>query len=353
VGLQVFPFTIHGKPCTTDADCGFGTGPGPSGYWCARPFLCAGPGVTLATARTCDPNDAYCPEPGTRCTLSGRCSQSGARCVNFGQPCPGGVAADVCGQASTVCKMQIDSCTPGDYARPRVPIGTLPAAVAEMTQGLAAVGPGGNTPIAPALEGAARYLREHLAANPGHRGALVLASDIAPSGCQGASVDGVAAAIEAARTASPSISTYVIGAVSPGDAIRGAAAGRLAQAGGTTTPFILNDVAADLGNNFLEALKAIRGSALACEFRIPTPTGGSIDHGKVNVRYLSAAGGEDLLYVGSAAGCDAMKGGWYYDVNPAMGTPSTVRVCPATCGRFKADVGGSVELRFGCRTRVE
>jgi hypothetical protein len=352
VGLQAFPFTIFQKPCTTDADCG-GFGTGPTAFWCTQPFFCDGTGVSLATARACDPNDAYCPEPGTRCVGAGRCTQSGARCLNLGQACPGGAAGDMCGRAPTVCKLQIDSCEAGDYRRPRVPIGTLPAASGDLMQGLGAIGPAGNTPIAAALEGAAQYLREHLAAHPGHRGALVLASDVAPSGCERDNVDSVAAVIEAARMGSPAISTYVIGAVSPGDMLRGAAASRLAQVGGTMTPFILNDAAPDLGNRFLEALSAIRGSALACEFRIPTPTKGMVDHGKVNVRHVSSAGGDDLIYVGSAAGCDATRGGWYYDVDPARGTPATVHVCPATCARFKAEPSGSVELRFGCRTRIE
>jgi hypothetical protein len=352
VGLQVFPFTIFHKPCTTDADCD-GFGGGPAGYWCTRPFVCNGAGVALDTARTCDPNDAYCPEAGTRCAVVGRCSRSGSRCANLGQACPGGAAGDLCVEAPTVCKMQIDSCAATDYARPRVAIGALPAFVGDVTQGMADVKPGGNTPITPAVEGAARYLREHLDAHPGRRGALVLATDVAPSGCQGDTIDGVAAAIQAARMATPAVSTYVIGAVSPGDMVRTAAAGRLAQAGGTTTAFILNDAAPDLGNRFLDALSAIRGNALACEFSIPTPRNGALDYGKVNVRFTSPAGMTDLVYVGSAAGCDPTKGGWYYNVDPAMGTPTTIQVCPASCARFKAEAGGSVQLRFGCKTRID
>ena len=63
VGLQMFPFTIHGKPCTSDADCGFGTGTGMGDYWCARPFVCVDAGATMPApdAKLCDPNDAFCP----------------------------------------------------------------------------------------------------------------------------------------------------------------------------------------------------------------------------------------------------------------------------------------------------
>ena len=78
-----------------------------------------------------------------------------------------------------------------------------------------------------------------------------------------------------------------------------------------------------------------------------------IDPGKVNVRFSGLAGPEDLIYVASADACDPVTGGWYYDVDPAQAAPSTVRVCEATCRRFAIEGGGMVELRFGCRSRIE
>ena len=93
---------------------------------------------------------------------------------------------------------------------------------------------------------------------------------------------------------------------------------------GPSTPFILNDSAADLGTRFLDALNAIRGSALPCELRIPRPTTGMIDFNKVNVRFTGAAGADDLLYVAAApTAATPARGGWYYDVEPGRGTPST------------------------------
>ncbi len=351
VGFQTFPFTIHEKACTSNADCGGSDSA--TGRECARPSLCIGPGVLPATARTCDPNDAYCPDAGTRCVPSGRCSASSMRCVNLGEICPGAGPNDICDDPPLVCKLPIDSCLAADYQRPRVPIGILPAAMPAVTQGLSAVRPAGNTPIAAAFAGATEYLQRHLADHPDRRAALVLATDASPSGCQSDDIETVAAVVAAARAGQPAISTYVIGAVSPGDAIRGSAATLLAQAGGTIQPFILNDSAADLGNRFLEALNAIRGSALPCELRIPRPSTGTIDFNKVNVRFTGLAGLEDLLYVADANRCDPATGGWYYDVDPASATPSTVRVCEATCRRFASEGGGTIELRFGCRTRIE
>jgi hypothetical protein len=354
VGLQVFPFTIHGKPCASDADCGFGGGTGMGDYWCARPFVCVDAGATMpaADAKLCDPNDAFC--PGQRCAASGVCSVSGRRCLTVGQACPGGPAGDRCQDAPRVCKFQIDSCEAADYVRPRVPIAQLPGAAASMSAGLVAVQPGGNTPITPAVVGAADHLRTHLAALSGPRaGALVMASDVAPTACGNSAEPGVIQAIMNARNGTPSLPTYVIGAITPGDNIRTELARQFATAGGTGMPFLLGNTTADLGDRFLEALAAIRGSALPCQFRIAMPSAGTIDYGKVNVRYNGPAGPDDLRYVGSADKCDPMRGGWYYDVDPAQGKPSTVHVCPATCARFKSEMGGAVELRFGCRTRID
>jgi hypothetical protein len=48
-----------------------------------------------------------------------------------------------------------------------------------------------------------------------------------------------------------------------------------------------------------------------------------------------------------------MRGGWYYDADPATGgTPTRIIVCEATCKKWKGDAMASVDLRVGCRTRV-
>ncbi len=347
LGFQTFPFRVHDKPCAADSDCS-----GKAGE-CGQPYLCYGADVLPATAATCDPVTRYCDRPDTRCVASGRCSGSFARCVNLGEPCPGGGASDVCERAPLLCQAPVDSCQGDDYLKPKVPITVLPGALAELSRGLGAVRPAGLTPIAAAVEGAARYLQQHLGSPARRRGALVLVTDAVPNGCDRDDIESVAAVLDRARTGRPSLLTYVIAAVSPDQPVREASASRLAQAGGGGTPVVLNNEAPDLGDKLLAALNTIRGSALPCDLAIPSPPSGIIDYNKVNVRYNGPAGPVDLLYVGSAAGCDPTRGGWYYDIDPAQGTPTTVRVCEATCRRFKTDPGGSVELRFGCRTRID
>jgi hypothetical protein len=348
VGLQVFPFTIAAKSCTTEADCG-NTGGGSEKY-CAAPFVCAGPATMLDSARTCDPSDAYCPEAGTKCVGLGRCAGSGARCVNLGMACAGG--GGTCDAAGTICKQPFDSCMVADYEKPRVPIGDLPAAATMLADGLAAVRPAGNTPILPAYEGALHHLQQYLTTRPDHRAVLVLATDGAPAGCADADIPHVAARIEAARTGTPAVPTYTIGVLGPGDPTGGADLDRLATAGGTGKAFIVN-ATPDLGDRFLATLNEIRGKALPCTFGIPSPTMGTLDYDKVNVRHAGAAGSTDLLYVRSADHCDPVKGGWYYDVDPQFGTPTKVLVCESSCQKLKAESGGSVQLVFGCRTRID
>ena len=71
------------------------------------------------------------------------------------------------------------------------------------------------------------------------------------------------------------------------------------------------------------------------------------------MNFKGAAGpDETVLYVERADRCDPARGGWYYDVDPAAGTPTRVIACQATCQRFKADPNATVDIRYGCRTRV-
>ena len=64
------------------------------------------------------------------------------------------------------------------------------------------------------------------------------------------------------------------------------------MAGGSGTPFVV-EPGQNLSQKFLEALNQIRGAALACEFQIPRPQAGTLDFGKVNVRYSGGATSED------------------------------------------------------------
>jgi hypothetical protein len=297
VGLQIFPRpSANDQPCASDEECGY-------------LFACAG------APKTCS---AYPFKP-------------------------------------------FPSCDWREYQSLAVPIAELPGAQPRLATTLAALNPSPNAGVSnmgTAAQGVFASLRARLKTEPGRRSALVLVTDGVPSGCffgwlRTADVEkGLAA--EAAQT--PAIPTYVIGIFSADrqeDAEGPAALQRFATAGGTAAPFLVkppDDVVGKLG----DALDQIRQATLPCDFTIPpAQNGAALDYDKVNLHVSARTGPEDVPYVGSAARCDATRGGWYYDADPATGgKPTRVTACAATCRRFKTEAATQVSLTFGCATVV-
>jgi hypothetical protein len=344
VGLKTFPEPL--EPCAQDAACGGGK------EYCGRKGACAPPARVADVEPACYAVSPMCID-GQPCTVFGLCSLTGLRCPTPGQNCPGGLAGNACVARPRFCTdMRGATCPSTLYEKPLVPIAELPGVRAAVEQALAGVVPEGGTPTTPAVKGALTHLRARVAADPARKQLLVLATDGVPSLCEPNTVDTAAAELSAARTATPAITTHVIGVFTPAQLARAQPAlEQLATAGGTGTPFVLM-AGADLTRKFIEAINQIRGAAAGCEFTIPRPSTGAIDHDKVNVRLTTATGDEDLAYVASADRCDPAKGGWYYDVDPKAGTPTRVMICEATCRKVKVTVGLSVGLRYGCKTIV-
>jgi hypothetical protein len=346
VGLQLFP--LHTKICQTDGDCFL---PSPGG--CRIFSACLAPNAPLASGRSCGaPGEDPC-GAGTVCTTLGRCAVSGGDCVGMGQPCPSGVPNDLCGPRPTQCRLGPSvrgSCTVADYEKPLVPITDLPAAEPRLTGAMDTRLPIGGTPLGPALKGALALLGARLQARPDRRAALVIISDGVPEGC--GDLAAILADLRAASARTPPISAYVVGVFGENEPAEvQATVNQLAVAGGTAAPFIVSPNE-QLTEKFLGALNQIRGAALPCDLAIPLPTMGQIDFGKVNVRVTGAPGPLDLLYVQRPDRCQATPDGWYYDVDPAMASPARVHLCPGVCGRLKADPRASVELQFGCKSRI-
>ena len=353
VGLQFFPVLAPDKECTRETECT--TGP-LFGERCSQQLACGTAGMPLANdARDCDGMGVDDCAAGLTCLPIGKCSVSGGRCLGVGQPCAGGMPGDQCEARPRVCRINSTAWCNQPFDRPAVPIAQLPAAEPALTRALGAVIPRGGTPLGPAARGALMHLRAHLTANPGRRGALVLVSDGLPDGyCGGNTINQILPAMQAANGATPAIPTYVIGVFAENELAEARPAlDQLATAGGTGMPHVLTAMD-DLSQRFQEALNRIRGTAVTCEFNIPPPkAGGSIDFSKVNVRTRAAGADQDLLYVASAARCDATRGGWYFDADPATGgAPGRVLLCPASCNAIKAAAGSRVEVSYGCKTRV-
>jgi hypothetical protein len=91
-----------------------------------------------------------------------------------------------------------------------------------------------------------------------------------------------------------------------------------------------------------------KGAKLKCELALPTPSSGTLDPGKVNVRVVTPSGATTLSKVACASACDA-GGGWYYDDDA---TPTKVFLCPASCDSAQAATTEGVEIQvlFGCTT---
>jgi hypothetical protein len=357
VGLQFLPVLATPVPCQSDVDCG-------TLFACAGPNGCEGTVNAAGRAQRCDlgagGNLPDCPRPNT-CQPLGRCAQSGRDCTAVGMPCPGGAAGDSCVVMPRTCSGYpipvFPSCAPADYVKLAVPIGELPASQDALVRAMDMRNPNPNlgfSPIGNAAQGVFDHLHARLMANPGRRVVMVLVTDGVGGGCffgwNTAETLERGLAGELAR----SISTYIIGLFSESreeDAAAPAALRRFAVAGGTKEPFLIrppDDAAAKL----TDALNQIRAATLPCEYAIPAPAIGTVDFMKVNLHFRGASGEEDIPYVGRAERCDPVRGGWYYDVDPASGKPMRMLACDATCRRFKTDERAEVSIAVGCATRV-
>src|SRR5688572_18955464 len=292
VGLQLFP--VKPKPCNDYGTCFL---PAPGGCQILQACLPAN-ASSLVSGKACGiDDDDPCPA-GTTCTMLGRCSVSGGDCAPVGQPCPSGVANDMCGARPRQCRFGPQSggsCQVADYAQGTVAMGDLPAATARLIGAMDTRVALGFTPLVPAVKGAMMQLNARLQANNGRRAVLVIVSDGVPEGCGPSAT--VVADLQAAAARNPPISTYVVGVFGGNEPpeVR-ATVESFATAGGTGTPFIIT-ANEQLTEKFLAALNQIRGAALSCDVAIPPPSSGMIDFDKVNVRIDGGSGPIDLVYV--------------------------------------------------------
>lgn len=242
-----------------------------------------------------------------------------------------------------------DLCTARDYAQPDVEIATLPGASSAIVTSLGRHFPDTATPTGPALDGAIQHAK-NWALDPNHFDhtvIVVLATDGEPTECDPTDVGQIGQQIaQPAAQGSPSIKTFVIGVGNVANL------NQIAQYGGTGQAYITSGPQA--GQQFLDALNQIRGSALACEYKLPTPEAGTLDPNLVNVTYTPGApdGGtpapaETLIEVDDANGCSgAAQDAWYYD---DATNPTKIIMCPTACDKLKNDTqGGQVDVLLGC-----
>ncbi len=236
------------------------------------------------------------------------------------------------------------SCAPVDYAVAAVEIAPLSTAAAAIVASLAQHQPTTGTPTGPALQGAIDHCAEWATTHEGDTFAVVLATDGEPSNCNTslAYIDAIAAS---AVAGTPKILTFVIGVGSSLSALNG-----IAAAGGTSSAFLV-DTGGNTNQQFLDALNAIRRSALGCSYQIPTPTTGMLNYAEVNVTYTAGNGTTSwtLPYVADKASCPALANGWYYD---NATNPTKIVLCDPTCSMVSADPDGEVDITLGCATTI-
>jgi hypothetical protein len=359
VGLSFFPSKLGSvsRECNADADC-VGIADPKTVHPCSVQGVCYAPGYQLEN-RLCAPNLVNSPfncAAGLACVRRGKCSMSGALCAVQDAPCEGG-ANDRCQLTPGICRVPDEDCAVAKPGQLDVELGDLPGHSGAIVAALAARMPDGSTPMTRASDMALTTLATRAQSHPGRRTALVLATDGLPNACGlPEPLTGVSDRLAQGRAGQPSISTYVVGVFAPmelGEAQP--ALQTFATAGGTKAPFVLT-TGDDLSQRLLDALKEIRGLALACEYNIPSPKMGQLDFGKVNVRTTQAGSANDLAYVGSVDRCRADTGGWFYDVMPTPAAtapqPQRLVICPASCARLQSDAGARVDLVFGCATRT-
>lgn len=201
----------------------------------------------------------------------------------------------------------------------------------------------GGTPISAALAGALRWASGQHQKTPNESNVVVLVTDGQPNGCD--QDVGHISQLAADALGADGTLTYAIGLTGS----READMDQIAAAGGTTKGIFVAD-GADTQQQLLDALRAIRGDILDCDFPVPTAKPGTkVNPAEVNVNWTPGSGVASTLgQVPSAAGCTGADG-WYYD-DPT--NPSRIELCKATCDAVSADPQSKLEILLGCAAVV-
>lgn len=346
VGIQYFPLIKDTVPavCSSNADCG-------DSAPCALK-LCASSNAVCQVQSDCPGSAIFDP-----CYPLGKCTKDQTLCLGSG------ICIDDFGVNQGECLPVTESwcahparCDAASYATPAEPIATLPDAAPAIVDSLDQQVPVENspTPTGPALNGAIKQATAWAKAHPDHQVVAVVATDGFPNECSPSSTADIGKIAADAAAAKPSINTFTIGVFTLSQVSQGKLTlDAIAKAGGTNAAFVIN-TSTDVATQFREALDAIHSTQLACEFKVPAPkTGEDADFSRVNVTFKNGKKSSVLYYVGGSDECDPLNGGWYYDVDPRVDSPTRIVACPTTCATFREASGASVEIGVGCATVVK
>lgn len=89
------------------------------------------------------------------------------------------------------------------------------------------------------------------------------------------------------------------------------------------------------------------GTKIECEWALAAPqTGQAYSPSLVAVTRTDSTGATPLMRVSSAAQCGP-SGGWYFDSNL---NPTKLVACPSSCMQVQNQMGGSIDIKFGCES---
>ena len=105
----------------------------------------------------------------------------------------------------------------------------------------------------------------------------------------------------------------------------------------------------DFGPLFIDIAKSI-ATRVACELTIPpAPTGEKLDPNKVNVTYTPASGGmPETILKDDSKPCAGGANGWQYNADKTK-----ILLCGDACKKAQSDLGGKVNVAFGCGTQFK
>ncbi|HYP86629.1 MAG TPA: hypothetical protein VEQ59_00710, partial [Polyangiaceae bacterium] len=237
------------------------------------------------------------------------------------------------------------SCRTDHYRFAAMPISDVSLNANSAFTRLDAVKPQGQTPTAPALTAALDLATTYGVAHLDRSVVVVLATDGLPTTCAPTDAAALAELAQQALDGPAHVRTMV---VASGSDAHAAGFARIAAAGGTLRPLVI-DPRHDFARQMGDALGAAAARRVTCDLALPEPPPGRrLDYDAVNV-VLDGDERITLPRVEGASNCDG-GAGWYYDVDPNVGAPSRLNVCKAACDR----VGSAAKLRveLGCETRV-
>ena len=238
------------------------------------------------------------------------------------------------------CDPQDSSCSGNAYATPLVPWGELPSHASTLTAAVGATTPEGCfTPTQEAINGVLKGAYQRQTQEPMHVVAAVIVSDGTP--CCGDCIEDPAQLGQIAAgyaNGTPPIKTFAIYVADVASEVMSA----IAHDGGTGTAYD----ATGGQQAFIDALNDIRGSMLACEYKMPETDAGKINPELVQVEYTpgGATEAQKVEQVDDLASCVGGQG-WYYDDND---NPTRLIMCPGTCETLQNDENGKVQILLGC-----